>query len=153
MPCAWRGTVRGELRGNASGARKYPLRPNGPASLTEVVKIRGLPTPSGHDPAPLSLLRSRQSAYPLHLGLSILSFRPPTIPSDSFGALVIPQNHPAGQSLLFSSEMFSRWDRTGWRRLGGMPCVACREVVVGAVCATVHVTDNYLRWASSHRQW
>ena len=31
-----------------------------------------------------------------------------------------------------------------------MPCVACREVVVGAVCATVHATDDYLRWASSH---
>ena len=31
-----------------------------------------------------------------------------------------------------------------------MPCVVCREVVVGAVCATVHVTDDYLRWASSH---
>ena len=43
-----------------------------------------------------------------------------------------------------------RWDRTGWRRPGGMPCVVCREVVVGAVCATVHATDDYLRWASSH---
>ena len=31
-----------------------------------------------------------------------------------------------------------------------MPCVVCREVVVGTVCATVHVTDDYLRWASSH---
>ena len=31
-----------------------------------------------------------------------------------------------------------------------MPCVVCREVVVGAVCATVHATDDYLRWASSH---
>ena len=31
-----------------------------------------------------------------------------------------------------------------------MPCVACREVVVGAVCATVHATDDYLRWASSY---
>ena len=29
-----------------------------------------------------------------------------------------------------------------------MPCVACREVVVGVVCATVHATDDYLRWAS-----
>ena len=28
-----------------------------------------------------------------------------------------------------------------------MPCVVCREVVVGAVCATVHATDDYLRWA------
>ena len=43
-----------------------------------------------------------------------------------------------------------RWDRSGWRRPGGMPCVVCREVVVGAVCATVHATDDYLRWASSH---
>ena len=31
-----------------------------------------------------------------------------------------------------------------------MPCVVCREVVVGAVCATVHATDDYLRRASSH---
>ena len=31
-----------------------------------------------------------------------------------------------------------------------MPCMVCREVVVGAVCATVHVTDDYLWWASSH---
>ena len=31
-----------------------------------------------------------------------------------------------------------------------MPCVVCREVVVGAVCTTVHATDNYLWWASSH---
>ena len=31
-----------------------------------------------------------------------------------------------------------------------MPCVVCREVVVSAVCATVHATDDYLRWASSH---
>ena len=31
-----------------------------------------------------------------------------------------------------------------------MPCVVCREVVVGAVCATVHATDDYLQWASSH---
>ena len=31
-----------------------------------------------------------------------------------------------------------------------MPCVACREVVVDAVYATVHATDDYLRWASSH---
>ena len=31
-----------------------------------------------------------------------------------------------------------------------MPCEACREVVVGAVCATVHATNDYLRWASSH---
>ena len=43
-----------------------------------------------------------------------------------------------------------QWDRSGWRRPGGMPCVVCREVVVGAVCATVHATDDYLRWASSH---
>ena len=43
-----------------------------------------------------------------------------------------------------------RWDRSGWRRPGGMPCVVCREVVVDAVCATVHATDDYLRWASSH---
>ena len=31
-----------------------------------------------------------------------------------------------------------------------MPCVACREVVVGAVYATVRATDDYLQWASSH---
>ena len=31
-----------------------------------------------------------------------------------------------------------------------MPCVACREEEVGAVYATVHATDDYLRWASSH---
>ena len=31
-----------------------------------------------------------------------------------------------------------------------MPCVVCREVVVDAVYATVHATDDYLRWASSH---
>ena len=31
-----------------------------------------------------------------------------------------------------------------------MPCVACREVVVGLVCATVHATDDCLQWASSH---
>ena len=31
-----------------------------------------------------------------------------------------------------------------------MPCVVCREVVVDTVCATVHATDDYLRWASSH---
>ena len=31
-----------------------------------------------------------------------------------------------------------------------MPCVVYREVVVGAVCAMVHATDDYLRWASSH---
>ena len=31
-----------------------------------------------------------------------------------------------------------------------MPCVACREVVVDAVYATVHTTDDYLWWASSH---
>ena len=31
-----------------------------------------------------------------------------------------------------------------------MPWVACRDVVVGAVCATVYATDDYLRWASSH---
>ena len=30
-----------------------------------------------------------------------------------------------------------------------MPCVACREVVVGAVHATVHATDDYVQWASS----
>ena len=32
-----------------------------------------------------------------------------------------------------------------------MPCVACKEVVVDAVYATVHATDDYLQWASSHR--
>ena len=47
-------------------------------------------------------------------------------------------------------EEVSHWDRSGWRRPSGMPCVVCREVVVGAVCATVHVTDDYLQWASSH---
>ena len=26
-----------------------------------------------------------------------------------------------------------------------MPCEACREVAVGAVCATVHATNDYLR--------
>ena len=31
-----------------------------------------------------------------------------------------------------------------------MPCVACREVVVDAVYAMVHATDDYLQWASSH---
>ena len=31
-----------------------------------------------------------------------------------------------------------------------MPCVVCREVVVDVVYATVHVTDDYLRWACSH---
>ena len=31
-----------------------------------------------------------------------------------------------------------------------MPCVVCREVVVGVVCAMIYVTDNYLWWASSH---
>ena len=31
-----------------------------------------------------------------------------------------------------------------------MPYVACREVVVGAVCATVHATDDCQQWASSH---
>ena len=35
------------------------------------------------------------------------------------------------------SHYHARWDRSGWRRPGGMPCVVCREVVVGAVCATV----------------
>ena len=46
--------------------------------------------------------------------------------------------------------LITRWDRSGWRRPGRMPCVVCREVVVGAVCTMVHVTDNYLWWASSH---
>ena len=31
-----------------------------------------------------------------------------------------------------------------------MPCVTCGEVVVGTLCATVHATDDYLRWATSH---
>ena len=31
-----------------------------------------------------------------------------------------------------------------------MPCVVCREVVVGVVYAMIYVTDNYLWWASSH---
>ena len=31
-----------------------------------------------------------------------------------------------------------------------MPYVACREVVVDAVYARVHATDDYIRWASSH---
>ena len=31
-----------------------------------------------------------------------------------------------------------------------MPYVACREVVVDVACATVHVTDDHLQWASSH---
>ena len=31
-----------------------------------------------------------------------------------------------------------------------MPCVVCREVVVGPVSPTVHATDDYLQWASSH---
>ena len=31
-----------------------------------------------------------------------------------------------------------------------MPCVACREVVVDLVYATVHATDDRLQWASSH---
>ena len=47
-------------------------------------------------------------------------------------------------------DVLQRWDRSGWRRPGGMPCVVCREVVVDAVCATVHATDDCLRWASSH---
>ena len=29
-----------------------------------------------------------------------------------------------------------------------MPCVTCREVVVGALCATVHATDYLWRTAS-----
>ena len=43
-----------------------------------------------------------------------------------------------------------RWNGSGWWGPGAMPCVARREVVVDAVYATVHATEDYLQWASSH---
>ena len=53
-------------------------------------------------------------------------------------------------AILVLSRADVRWEESGWRRPGAVPCVACREVVVGLVYATVHATDDCLRWASSH---
>ena len=57
-----------------------------------------------------------------------------------------PSHHlPSSSSSLPSSASpsLTRLEGSGWRRPGAVPYVACREVVVGMVYATVHATDDW----------